>query len=238
MRYAWIGQLIAGRTVRLVQLGRRVNGMKKVRYPAEISRPAVLSRRKGFVVPDPSTMEGQTAIENENREMLRLRDEAIVKKLRLLMARYRIENEDDWLALARALAFEHVKDFELSVDQLFSLEVIPESDLSADSFGGLVPFNKKSAGRHLEWSDERLFDLRKAVEKAKAEHGWSKDLPALKYLARRRKWRPPANHRGDLSSWVKTLQNCLSTAKNIERPVARHRKVLQEIAANDPKKSR
>lgn len=53
--------------------------MKKVRYRPEISRPAVLVRPKGFAVPDPDTIPGREAIEHENSEMLRLRDEASPK---------------------------------------------------------------------------------------------------------------------------------------------------------------
>ena len=187
--------------------------MKKVRYRPEISRPAVLVRPKGFAVPDPDTIPGREAIEHEDSEMLRLRDEAIVQKLRLLMDHYEIKNKDDWFALARALALEHVKDLNRSV-----------------SFGDLPPFDKKRPGRRLEWSNERLFDFMKAVEKAKADYGWSKDLRAVEYLARSRKWGRPANHRGDLKAWIKTLQNHLQAAKAIERWVAKQRKVLQEIA--------
>lgn len=57
-------------------------------------------RREGFAVPDPNSISGQAAIENANREMFRLRDEAIVQKLHLLMERYGIQNKDDWFALA------------------------------------------------------------------------------------------------------------------------------------------
>jgi len=163
-------------------------------------------RREGFAVPDPNNISGQAAIENANREMLHLRDEAIVQKLRLLMEHYGIQNKDDWFALARALAFEHVKGLEQSVDQLFLLDPIPERSPSTDSFAGLVPFNKKRSGRLLEWSVDRLLGLLEAVETEKTKHGWSKDLRALEYLARSRKWGRPTNHRGDLQTWIATLQ--------------------------------
>jgi hypothetical protein len=203
--------------------------MKKVRYPPEISRPAVLVRPKGFAVPD-TTIPEREAIEHENSEMLRLRDEAIVQKLRLLMDHYGIKNKDDWFALARVLAFEHVKGLEQSVDQLFSLKVIPESDSCADSLAGLVPFNKKRSGRSLEWPTERLLELLEVVKTEKTKYGWSKDLRALEHLARSRKWGRPTNHRGDLQAWIRTLQNRLQDAKAFERWVAKQRKVLQQIA--------
>ena|SRR6516164_991257 len=81
--------------------------MKKVRYPAEISRPVILARSKGFAVPDPNTTSGRKKIQEANKEMMRLHDEAIVQKLHLLMDHYKI-NKKDWFALARALAFDHV----------------------------------------------------------------------------------------------------------------------------------
>ena len=129
--------------------------MKKVRYPAEVSRPAVLVRRKGFAVPDPNSISGQAAIENANREMVRLCDEAIVQKLHLLMEHYGIQNENDWFALARALAFEHVKGLKQSVNQLISFPV----GSSTDQFSGAVRLNEKRSGRRLEWSIDRLLDL-------------------------------------------------------------------------------
>ena len=197
--------------------------MKKVRYPPEVSRPAVLVRRKGFAVPDPNDISGRAAIENENREMFRLRDEAIVQKLRLADEHHGIQNKDDWFALARALAFEHVKGFEQSVDQLFSFDQFP-------GLPGLVPFNKKRSGRRLEWSNDRLVELLGAVKTEKTKHGLSKDLRALEYLARGRKWGRPTNHRGTLQTWIATLESRLQDAKTIERRVTKQWKVLQEIA--------
>ena len=129
------------------------------------------------------------------------------------MDHYEIKNKDDWFALARALALEHVKDLNRSV-----------------SFGDLPPFDKKRPGRRLEWPPERLLELLEVVKTEKTKHGWSKDLPALEHLARSRKWGRPTNHRGDLQAWIKTLQNHLQAAKANERWIAKQRKVLQEIA--------
>ena len=158
--------------------------MKKVRYPLEISRPAVLVRSKGLAVPDLTTIPGREAIEHENSAMLRPRDEAIVQKLRLLMDHYSIKDKDDWFALARALAFEHVKDLKRSVDRLLPVEVLPDNEPCTDSLAGLVPFNKRRSRLPLKWTPENLQSLLEAVEVEKSKHGWFKDLRALEHLAR------------------------------------------------------
>ena len=98
--------------------------------------------------------------------------------------------------------------------------------------------------RPKEWSELRLVHLFQAVQAEKKKSGLTKDLDALKLLARQRQWRPPTTHRsrssrGEYDAWVRTLQSRLHDAKQLKRKVdrlnalmdgpARDWQIIQEI---------
>jgi hypothetical protein len=134
--------------------------------------------------------------------MRRLRDEAIVKKLHLLMDHYKIQNKEDWFALALALAFDHVDGLKRAVDQLSAFGIAASNESSAcEPFSGAVPLNKKHSGRPTLWPPVRLLALHAAVETEKAKGGLS-DRAALERVARTKEWQRPANHRGNRQNWI------------------------------------
>ena len=187
---------------------------KKIKYPSEISKPVVLIRQHGFAVPDPNTASGREAILQANREMFELHAKAVEEKLRLLLSYYHVEKKDDWFSLAVRLASDHVPGFERAINQLNELYVGKEP---AVAFSGLMPIRGKLSGRPRTWPIDRLLSLARAVEQIKQADKLSKDRDALRRLARRRDWRPPANHRGDSDSWVETLESRLQDAKSFLR---------------------
>ena len=205
--------------------------MKKVRYPAEISRPVILARSKGFAVPDPNTTSGRKKIQEANKEMMRLHDEAIVQKLHLLMDHYKIQNKKDWFALARALAFDHVDGLKRAVDQLYEFGIAAWNKSStAEHFSGGVLLNKKHSGRPTLWSHDRLLDLHAAVEREKAKGRLSTDRAALERVARTREWQRPASHRGSHQQWIETLEARNQEAKAFHRKAAKDLKEFKKIA--------
>jgi hypothetical protein len=103
--------------------------------------------------------------------MIRLRDEAIVQKLHLLMDYYKIQNKEDWFALARALALAHVDGLKRATfDQLHGFGIAASDESSAvEHFSGAVRLNKKHSGRPTLWPHDRLLALHAAVETGASE---------------------------------------------------------------------
>jgi hypothetical protein len=157
------------------------------------------------------------------------RDAEFERKLRLLMKHYSIEDPHGWRALALHLARDHVPGFELDLAVGF------KEGLRS---GPVVLLSREKTGRPNIWTGERLSELLEAVEKTK-RLGQNSDLDALKSMSRRpwappKYWGPPANHRGDLSQWIRTLQSRLADAKSIQRPADKLVKLLQKISSEVP----
>jgi hypothetical protein len=126
-----------------------------------------------------------------------------LEKLKLLMAHYEIAEETDYLSLALKLAIAHVPGFRIGrASELLRLE---HGDY------GKVLGNKR--GRQREWTPERLGRLLQAVEQAKKRYRYRTDRKALENLVCHTEWSRPANHRGGLREWIKTLTNQLQEAR-------------------------
>jgi hypothetical protein len=157
--------------------------------------------------------------------MLEIYSKAIVEKMQLLLRYYHIEKENDWFSLALRLASDHVPGFYGAIDQLYELHVVPDSDPTY----GPLPVKGKSSGRPPTWPIDRLLSLVEAVEEIKYAHG-SQDRDALRRLARRSDWKPPANHRGSFDSWIETLESRLQDAKNWQRHYSNLLKSLKNLS--------
>ena len=186
-----------------------------------VTRPLNLS----FVHPD--------NIAQANEEMARLTEEAIgqelFQKLHLLMKHYSIPDPNDWFSLALALAVDHVPGFQV------------ENNLGIEQIGlgiGLVVHTgHKKMGRPITWSVERLDELLDDVEKTKKRYGLERDREALSRIARLRKWASPANHRGDRSQWIETLESRLQEAKALRRKANKLLEILRNSRGGNSENS-
>jgi hypothetical protein len=192
-------------------------GKKKIRWPSELAKRIRVERPQGLSIIDPET------VAKANEEMTRLAAEAVTQrlreKLRFLMAHYSIADRDNWFHLAVALATDHVPGFQVEW---------PLVELPPD-FQGPVITERKRGGRPTEWDFDRLERLLVAVEQEKARQGLSTDREALSRLARRREWARPATHRGDLQSWIETLETRLQEAKKFKRLLEQTERDLKDI---------
>jgi hypothetical protein len=100
-------------------------------------------------------------------------------------------------------------------------------------FFGLVRIEEgvlidKRTGRPIDWPPERYLQLIEAVQTERKTSGVTKDLDALKRLARRKEWARPPNHRGELDAWVRTLQSRLHDAKQLQRKLEALNAMIEE----------
>ena len=133
------------------------------------------------------------------------------------------------MGLALALAIEHEPGFK--VDR--QIAAMPSR------FEGPVRIKDgkhidKPHRRPVKWSVERLLQLLEAVEAEKKKSRLTKDLDALKRLARGKGWEPPAFHRsnsprGKFDAWVRTLQSRLHDAKKLKRKVDALNEFVEEV---------
>jgi hypothetical protein len=191
---------------------------KKLKRAGELGkkiRPQISGWEGGPVPQDPAD------IEAANARLERLHDQAVSDahhhKLKLLLRHYSLD-DDDWHGLALALAIEHEPGFQ--VDR--QIAPLPSG------FEGAVRIKDgkiitERTGRPRRWSVERLGELHDAVDAEKKKFGLKKDIEALRYLARRKKWAPPSDQsrssRGSFAAWVTTLQKRLVEAREIQRSV-------------------
>jgi hypothetical protein len=134
------------------------------------------------------------------------RAQKFVEKLDLLMKHYLIPDPHDWFSLALALAVDHVPGFQ--IENKLGVEQIDWGISLVEHVG------RKKTGRPKTWSVDRLDELLNDVEKTKKQFGLTQDREALSRIARlRKKWAPPANHRGERRQWIKTLESRLQEAK-------------------------
>ena len=154
------------------------------------------------------------------------------EKLKLLSRRYSL-GEDDFEGLALALAIEHEPGFRVNRQITYPANAtdVTADDKEGTGFSGLVRVEDgkqidEPRRRPKEWSELRLLHLFQAVQAEKKKSDLTKNLDALKLLARQRQWRPPTTHRsrssrGEYDAWVRTLQSRLHDAKQLLRKVDR-----------------
>jgi hypothetical protein len=178
------------------------------RWKGELARPIrfTVKRPHGFAVPDPAIdPEAESKIRAENELMYRLRDKERAKaessKLQLLAEHYKV-TPNRFRALALALARDFVPGFRL-IDKL----------IVTHPLGVVVdPPPKVKMGRSVVWGSDRLEELLTEVDAIKGASGGT-NREALARLARKKKWSPPANHRGGRDKWIETLESRLQDAK-------------------------
>jgi hypothetical protein len=201
---------------------------KKLKRAGELGKPIrpQISGWEGGLVPT-----NPDEIEAANARLERLHEQAVNDardhKLNLLLRHYSLA-DDDWHGLALALAIEHEPGFR--VDR--QIAPLPSG------FEGAVRIKHgkiiiERTGRPRQWSVERLEELCDAVYAEKKMSGLSKDIEALRHLARREKWAPPSDHsrssRGTFDAWVTTLQKRLVEARSIRRSVEKVDRFLRQI---------
>jgi hypothetical protein len=210
---------------------------ERARLEEEIRKPIrpFVIRPKGFVVPD-----DPEAIRRENALMEELHEKEVVaarrEKLKLPLRRYSLA-EHDFEGLALALAIEHEPGFK--VDR--QIAEAPSGFVDAVRTGFVDAVRIKD-GKHIDkprrrpvqWPVERLLQLLEAVEAEKKKSRLTKDLDALKRLARQKGWEPPAFHRsnsprGRFDAWVRTLQSRLHDAKKLKRKVDALNAFVEEV---------
>lgn len=186
---------------------------KRKRWLGELAKPIriTVNRKRGFIIPDLDDPTGRAKILAENRKMRRLRDEAKAdaetKKLALLARHFQVA-EDDFRALALALAREFVPGFQFR-DPLRALRQCgPQYE------------EKEKSGRPRLWDPDRLKRLLSDVEALKT-NGDLTDREVLERLARRGEWMAPKNHRGGARQWLETLESRLQDAKRLQREAER-----------------
>jgi hypothetical protein len=137
-------------------------------------------------------------------------------KLKLLLQHYSLA-DDDWYGLALILAVEHELGFQIDRQ----IAPLPPGFWGAAEIkdGQVVDDTTRKPNRPLVWSFRRLLELLEDVQTEKEKSGCNKDIDALRRLARK-KWKPPANHKGGSEAWIRTLRNCLCRAKREQRAVA------------------
>lgn len=199
--------------------------MGKHRWKGELAKPIrpKVIRPQGLAVTDAET------VARANEEMEDLYRQAIeetrVEKLRLLMDHYGISDKADFFSLALALAIDHVPGFGIDPTPLRQEQI-------SDGIALVVQDNR--TGRRLEWPPERLDSLLSAVEGVKRKHGLSTDREAIAVVARKPKWRRPANHKGNHEQWLETLESRLQDAKRHKRQIEHLLKDLHGLFARVP----
>ena len=200
---------------------------ERARLEEEIRKPICpfVIRPKGFVVPD-----DPEAIRRENALMEELHEKEVVaarrEKLKLLLRRYSLA-EDDFEGLALALAIQHEPGFK--VDRQIAEAPFGFEDAVRIKDGKHID---KPRRRPVQWPVERLLQLLEALEAEKKKSRLTKDLDALKRLARQKGWEPPHRSnspRGRFDPWVRTLQSRLHDAKKLKRKVDALNAFVEEV---------
>jgi hypothetical protein len=235
-------------------------GDGRARLEEEIRKPIRprVNRPHGFAVPD-----DPEAIKRENELMEELHQKAIAEarrdKLKLLCRRYSLA-EDDYRGLARNLAIEHeprsglrllCRRYSLAEDDYEGLALnlaiqhepgfrVVDRQIAKlpPGFSGPVRIKKgvliyERTGHPIDWPPERLLQLLEAVQTERKRSAVTKDIDALRRLARKKEWAPPPTHRsksprGESDAWVRTLQSRLHDAKRFKRELDCAERLLEE----------
>jgi hypothetical protein len=198
----------------------------KARYSGNLAKP--IRRLRPYELKGAKEFEADIARYNE--EMSRQEDDEIIQilseRLALLFAHYEIQDTNNYIALAVALAFDHLPGF--SVEQ-------QASKLQHGDYGAVVAADP--TGRDREWGSDRVSRLLDDVERTKRDRRLTKDKQALQFLIRKdRYWRTPPNHRGTVEAWLKTLANHLPEARRVRLRADRMMKELEKIASDSDNK--
>jgi hypothetical protein len=122
-----------------------------------------------------------------------------IRKLDLLRKHYRIKNSQDFFSLALRLAMDCVPGFRVVDDKRLTFR-------RGKNYGGVILADK---GRPLEWSPEKISELRRAVKKAKGKYQLQTDREALERVIQTcAEWSRPLDR--SFEGWRKTLQNRLA----------------------------
>jgi hypothetical protein len=193
-------------------------GAKNRRWKGSLAKPI----REPQVIRSQGYLVVESTLAAENAAMRQAIDEAIARawqeKLPLLFEHYGIEDKSDYFSLSLALAIDHVPGFAVKHVTW---------KLSEGDYGVVEPATK--AGRHRDWTSERLRALLDAVEAVKRDKKVGTDREALLLLSRRKPWKAPANHRGEATQWVETLETRLQEAKKIDKKAKLLAEGLSEI---------
>jgi hypothetical protein len=180
------------------------------RWKGELARPIrfAVNRPHGFAVPDPATdpeAESKTRAENELMVLLRDDERAKAESAKLeLLAKYYGVPPNDFRASLLALARDVIPGFQFKDPLRKGENCGPQYDQT------------EKMGRPVEWSFDRLGKLLEEVD-ALGKGGNLTNREALARLARKKEWRPPANHRGDRDTWLETLESRLQDAKKFRK---------------------
>jgi hypothetical protein len=200
------------------------------RWKGDLARPIRIQvvRPHGVLVPDPARdPEATNKIRAENDQMARLRDEKRAQvessKLEQLATHYGVPS-DDFRSLALAIARDLIPGFRF-IDPLRPLT----------SWGPQYE-EKLKTGRPGIWDFDRLEELLNEVNALK-KSTTATDSEALAHLARKKKWRPPTNHRGGSGKWLETLESRLQDAKRQEKIIANALELLIDCVPSNSEKS-
>jgi hypothetical protein len=187
---------------------------------AQRDKLKLLCRRYSLAEDNYRGLARNLAIEHEPRSQ---------RNLRLLCRRYSLA-ENDYERLALSLAIQHEPGFRVVDRQITSLLL---TNTAAPGFSGPVLIKDgvliyERTGRPIDWPSERLLQLLEAVQTERKRSGVTKDLDALRRLARGKEWAPPPNHRGEFGAWVSTLQSRLHDAKKFKRQLDYNERTLEE----------
>jgi hypothetical protein len=155
---------------------------------------------------------------------------------RLLCRRYSLA-ENDYEGLALNLAIQHEPGFRVVDRQIASLPLTRLPPGFSGPVGikdGVLVYER--TGRPIDWPPERLLQLLEAVQTEKKRSGVAgvtKDIDALRRLARKKEWAPPPTHRsksplGGSDARVRTLQSRLYDAKKFKRELDRAERMLKD----------
>ena len=196
---------------------------------AQRDKLKLLCRRYSLTENDYRGLALNLAVEHEPR--------SLHGKLKVLCRRYSL-SENNYEDLALNLAIQHEPGFRVVDRQIASLPLAQGPLTEYTPFSGPVRIKNgvlvyERTGRPIDWPPVRLLQLLEAVQTERKRSGVTKDIDALRRLARKKEWAPRPTHRskslrGDFDAWVHTLQNRLHDAKKCKRLLDRAERTLEE----------
>lgn len=165
---------------------------KRRRYIGELAKPIVWPDPPAFwgAVTEDRVNKYSRDYENHQRDAERRVKQRLLQKMSLLMRHFEIADESDQVALAWALAFEHVPGFKI------------------------VPQQKAKRGRKKEWDGDKLRALYDAVVSVRNKHKYN-DRQALKFISSNPKF---ALSPGNRSNCTASHINCFEEQRVWPKP--------------------
>jgi hypothetical protein len=189
---------------------------KKRRYTGELAKPIVWPAPPTFwgAVTEERVHKFWRDYENHQRKAEQCVKQKLLQKMSLLMKHFKIADEGDAAALARALAREHVPGFKI------------------------VQEETTKRGRKKEWHGGKLQALYDAVRSVKTKHRFT-DRRALTFMSNNPEfastWGSPRDYTGSPKQWVETLESRLQDAKRYVSYIESLPALLENIAAEKEK---